>query len=126
MTVRVVQGKGKKDRYTLLSKKLLVELRTYYRAYKPKTYLFQGGNGNQYSATSLAKIIKVASKKAKIVQNVTPHMLRHSFATHLLEAGTDLRAIQTILGHNSLETTQMYTYVANTSLQKIKNPLDSL
>ncbi|SHK79426.1 Phage integrase family protein [Reichenbachiella agariperforans] len=80
----------------------------------------------QYSATSLAKIIKVAARNAKILKVVTPHMLRHSFATHLLEAGTDLRTIQTLLGHNSLETTQMYTYAATSSLRDIKNPLDSL
>ncbi len=126
MTLRVVEGKGKKDRYTILSAKLLLDLRTYYKAHKPKIYLFEGVDGNQYSATSLAKIIKRAAKNAKINKLVTPHMLRHSFATHLLEAGTDLRTIQTLLGHNSLETTQMYTYVANTSLLNIKNPLDSL
>lgn len=126
MTLRVVEGKGKKDRITILSAKLLDDLRTYYQAYKPKKYLFEGADGNQYSATSLAKIIKVAAKNAKILKVVTPHMLRHSFATHLLEAGTDLRTIQTLLGHNSLETTQMYTYVANSSLKNIKNPLDSL
>ncbi len=126
MTIRVVEGKGKKDRFTILGNKLLAELRTYYLAYKPKKYLFEGADGNQYSATSLAKIIKVAAKNAKIKKGVTPHMLRHSFATHLLEAGTDLRTIQILLGHNSLETTQMYTYVATTSLQNIKNLLDSL
>jgi integrase/recombinase XerD len=126
MTIRVVEGKGKKDRFTILSTKLLVDLRMYYLAYKPQKYLFEGAEGSQYSATSLAKVVKVAAKNAKIIKVVTPHMLRHSFATHLLEAGTDLRTIQTLLGHNSLETTQMYTYVATTSLQNIKNPLDSL
>ena len=126
MTIRVVEGKGRKDRFTILSNKLLTDLRTYYLAYKPKEYLFEGADGNQYSPTSLAKIIKVAAKNAKIVKVVTPHMLRHSFATHLLEAGTDLRTIQVLLGHSSLETTQMYTYVATSSLQNIKNPLDSL
>ncbi len=126
LTIRVNQGKGKKDRYTILSTKLLNDLRIYYRAHRPKIYLFEGVNGNKYSATSLAKIIKVAAQKAKITKTVTPHMLRHSFATHLLEAGTDLRTIQTLLGHDSLETTQMYTYVTNSSLKNIKNPLDSL
>ncbi|MFT7239524.1 MAG: integrase/recombinase XerD [Cyclobacteriaceae bacterium] len=109
-----------------LSSKLLLNLHTYYRTNKPKIYLFEGTDGNQYSATSLANIIKRAAKNAKISKVVTPHMLRHSFATHPLEAGTDLRTIRTLLGHSSLETTQAYTYVANTSLMKIKNLLDSL
>ncbi|MFT6855176.1 MAG: integrase/recombinase XerD [Cyclobacteriaceae bacterium] len=109
-----------------LSSKLLVDLRSYYKANKPEIYLFQGADGNQYSATSLANIIKRGAKNAKINKVVIPQMLRHSFATHLLEAGTDLRTIQTLLEHSSLETTQMYTYVANTTLMKIKNPLDSL
>jgi len=126
LMLRVNQGKGNKDRFTILSVKLLNDLRIYYRAYKPKKYLFEGANGDQYSPTSLANIIKLAAKKARITKKVTPHMLRHSFATHLLEAGTDLRTIQTLLGHNSVETTQMYTYVTSTSLQNIKNPLDSL
>lgn len=126
MTIRVVEGKGKKDRYTILSERLVSDLRIYYKINRPVKYLFEGAYGNQYSATSLAKIIKRAARNANIRKTVTPHTLRHSFATHLLEAGTDLRTIQTLLGHNSLETTQMYTYVANSSLQNIKNPLDSL
>lgn len=131
MTVRITAGKGKKDRFTILSSKLLSDLRQYYLAYKPKNYLFEGVDGQQYGATSLGKIIKRAAIKAGIKQTVTPHTLRHSFATaaadrHLLEAGTDLRTIQTLLGHNSLETTQMYTYVATTGLKNIVNPLDSL
>jgi site-specific recombinase XerD len=124
MTITVKQGKGKKDRITLLSQRLLIDLRIYFMAHKPKTYLFESLNSSQYSATSVAKIIDKAAKKAKIKQKVTPHILRHSFATHLLESGTDLRYIQTLLGHSSSATTEIYTHVATNNLSKIKNPLD--
>jgi integrase/recombinase XerD len=107
-----------------LSKRLLEDLREYYRAGRPKEYLFEGQEGGQYSATSVAKIIDKAGKKVKIVLKVTPHMLRHSLATHLLENGSDLRQIQTLLGHNSLKTTEVYTHVAVQGMNKIKNPLD--
>ncbi len=120
----VRNGKGKKDRYTLLSESLLSELRNYYTRYKPKIYLFEGLPGEKYSETSVANIVKRSAKKANIRRRVTPHMLRHSFATHLLESGTDLRYIQTLLGHGSPKTTENYTNVATTSFQKIKNPLD--
>jgi hypothetical protein len=112
------------DRISILSKRLLGNLREYYRAWRPKEYLFEGQEGGQYSATSVAKIIDKAGKKVKIVLKVTPHMLRHSLATHLLENGTDLRQIQTLLGHNSLKTTEVYTHVAVQGMNKIKNPLD--
>jgi hypothetical protein len=112
------------DRISILSKRLLGDLREYYRAWRPKEYLFEGPEGGSYSATSVAKIIDKAAKKAKIAQKVTPHMLRHSFTTHLLENGTDLRQIQTLLGHNSLKTTEVYTHVAVQGMNKIKNPLD--
>jgi integrase/recombinase XerD len=124
MTIRVTQGKGKKDRISILSKRLLGDLREYYRAWRPKEYLFEGQEGRRYSATSVAKIIDKAAKKAKIAQKVSPHMLRHSLATHLLENGPDLRQIQTLLGHNSLKTTEVYTHVAVQGMNKIKNPLD--
>jgi integrase/recombinase XerD len=124
MTIRVTQGKGKKDRISILSKRLLGDLREYYRAWRPKEYLFEGQEGRRYSATSVAKIIDKAAKKAKIAQKVSPHMLRHSLATHLLENGPDLRQIQTLLGHNSLKTTEIYTHVAVQGMNKIKNPLD--
>jgi integrase/recombinase XerD len=107
-----------------LSKRLLEDLREYYRAGRPKEYLFEGQEGGRYSATSVAKIIDKAAKKVKIVLKVTPHMLRHSFATHLLEAGTDLRYIQTLLGHRSSRTTEVYTHIAVTGLSRIQNPLD--
>lgn len=124
MLIRVEEGKGKKDRYTLLSQTLLVELRMYYKIYKPKKYLIEGANGEKYSATSIGKIVQRAAKREKILMKVTPHMLRHSFATHLLEAGVDLRYIQTLLGHNSSKTTEIYTHVATTQFKNIKNLLD--
>ena len=125
MLIRVRAGKGHKDRYTTLSGTILGELRTYYRAYRPKSFLFEGLPGTPYSAGSVLKIVGRAAKKAGIPKRVYPHMLRHSFATHLLESGTDLRYIQALLGHNSPKTTEIYTHVAMTDFQRIKNPLDS-
>ncbi len=124
MLIRVEDAKGNKDRYTLLPSSVLKNLREYYRKWQPKKYLFEGPVGEKYSSTSIAKIIKQAAVKAGIVKTVTPHMLRHSFATHLLENGTDLRNIQVLLGHNSLKTTEIYTHVAASSFNKIKNLLD--
>jgi integrase/recombinase XerD len=124
MLIKVEDAKGNKDRFTLLSFQLLEKLRDYYKIWKPKAYLFEGPKGAKYSARSIANIIKNAATKAGIKKNVTPHMLRHSFATHLLENGTDLRNIQVLLGHSSLKTTEIYTYVATSSFNKIKNLLD--
>lgn len=120
-------AKGKKDRYSLLSTGLLVELRAYYKQYRPITWLFEGQERNtKYSPTSIANILKKACIKAKIYRRITPHMLRHSFATHLLEQGTDLRYIQTLLGHSSSKTTEIYTHVSNKNLSQIKNPIDDI
>ncbi|MEP0986762.1 site-specific tyrosine recombinase/integron integrase [Ekhidna sp.] len=124
MMIRVEQSKGNKDRYTLLSENLLKELRSYFLVYKPSEYLFEGENGKQYSSSSVARVVHKAAMKAGIRQKVTPHMLRHSFATHLLESGVDLRYIQTLLGHNSSRTTEVYTHVALNGLSNIRNPLD--
>ena len=124
MCIKVVEGKGKKDRITLLSKSLLTDLREYYKIHRPKTFLFEGPLGRQYSASSIAKIIERAGKNAGIIKKVTPHMLRHSFATTLLENGTSLRHIQQLLGHNSIKTTEIYTHVTAKDFQSIKNPLD--
>ena len=124
MVIRVRSGKGNKDRYTILSEKLLLDLRTYFKEWRPKEYLFEGPKGDPYSAESVVKIVKEASRKAGIRKRVTPHMLRHSFATHLLESGTDLRYIQVLLGHKSTKTTEIYTHVATNIFFKIKNPLD--
>lgn len=124
MIINVSQAKGNKERQTLLSKKVLKYLRVYFKEYKPKNYLFEGQVNEKYSSNSVLKIVKKAAIKARIKQNVSPHILRHSFATHLLEAGTDIRVIQTILGHNSIKTTEIYTYVATNHIKVIKNPLD--
>jgi site-specific recombinase XerD len=124
MMIRVENSKGGKDRYTLLSQHILKELREYYKKYKPKRFLFEGLDEQPYSATSVRAILKRACKKARIRKKVRTHTLRHSFATHLLEQGTDLRSIQILLGHNSLKTTEIYTHVVNTHMNTIKNPLD--
>lgn len=124
MLIRVNRGKGGKDRNTLLSKTLLNHLRIYYVKWKPKEYLFEGLGGGKYSPTSVANIIERAAKRYGIRKKITPHMLRHSFATHLLEEGTDLRYIQSLLGHNSTKTTEIYTHVAVKHFEAIKNPLD--
>jgi len=126
MLIKVCAAKGKKDRFTLLSEKLVIELRKYYMEYYPKKWLFEGQKGGQYSATSIEKVFREAVKRAHIRKHVTPHSLRHSFATHLLEQGTNLRYIQELLGHASTKTTEVYTHVASHALMKIKNPLDNL
>lgn len=125
MLIRIERGKGNKDRFTLLAKKILQELRSYYQEWRPKHYLFEGDSAGKYSSTSVQRIVSRAAVRAKIPKRVTPHMLRHSFATHLLEAGTSLRYIQELLGHHSRQTTEIYTHVSRTSLVSIINPLDS-
>ena len=126
MLIHIKQAKGKKDRYTLLSLAFVKLLRTYYVAYKPTKYLFEGQNREKYSNTSAQKVLKTAVFKAGIKKKVTLHSLRHSFATHLLEKGTDIRYIQELLGHSSPKTTMIYTHVTETSLKNIKNPFDDL
>ncbi|GAB5475721.1 MAG: site-specific integrase [Maribacter sp.] len=124
MLVRVEGSKGNKDRLTLLSKTALKDLRKYYMKYGPTLFLFEGKKGMKYSAASVLKIVKAAAERARIRTQVTPHVLRHSFATHLLEAGTDLRQIQVLLGHGSSKTTEIYTHVAVNTFETINNPLD--
>lgn len=124
MLIRVNQAKGGKDRVSLLANQALKDLRDYYKIYRPKNWLFEGPLGKQYSPSSVRSILQMAKEKAGITRNITPHMLRHSFATHLLESGIDLRRIQILLGHSSSKTTEIYTHVANNSFKSIKNPLD--
>jgi integrase/recombinase XerD len=119
-------GKGGKDRVSLLSDKLLTLLDEYLRTYGPRHYLFEGPTGGQYSDTSVQQVFKQAKKKAGITAPATVHTLRHSFATHLLENGTDLRYIQTLLGHSSSKTTEIYTHVSTKAIGKIRSPLDNL
>ena len=126
MNVFVQQAKGRKDRYTLLSKKVLPVLRDYFKEYKPKEWLFEGAKGRQYSVSSVQTIVKDAYAKAGIKKKVSTHTLRHSFGTHLLENGTDLRYIQSLMGHNSSKTTEIYTHITTKGFDQIQNPLDKL
>lgn len=120
-------GKGAKDRMLPLSDKVLLMLRDYYKGYRPKVWLFEGDRaGEPYSEGSIQAVFKQACKRAKIEQKATLHWLRHSYATHLLEAGTDLRYIQDLLGHKSSRTTEIYTHVSNRALSQIRSPFDDL
>ena len=125
--VLLKNAKGKKDRIVPLSPKILDLLRDYYKIYTPRLYLFEGQKaGEKYDARSLQQILKQALQKAGITKPVTLHWLRHSYATHLLETGTDLRYIQELLGHSSSKTTEIYTHVSTKSIQQIKSPFDDL
>lgn len=123
MLIKVCGAKGFKDRFTVLTPTMLQLLRTYYNAHKPKEYLFEGTYNSQYSSSSVLNVVTKAALKAGILKRVTPHMLRHSFATHLLESGTSLRHIQLLLGHNSSKTTEIYTHVAKNDIGKIQDLL---
>lgn len=123
----IKNSKGRKDRVVPVSEKILTLLRAYYIKYKPITWLFEGQKpGEQYTATSLQEVFRAAVKKAGIPKPATLHWLRHSYATHLLESGTDIRYIQEMLGHKSSKTTEIYTHVSEKSVQKIKSPFDDL
>lgn len=125
--VIIRQSKGKKDRIAPLSPKILEMLRAYYQGYKPKTWLFEGQNENtKYDERSISNVLKQALTKSGINKPVSLHWLRHSYATHLLESGTDLRYIQELLGHSSSKTTEIYTHVSTKSIQQIKSPFDDL
>lgn len=126
MQIRVSQSKGKKDRYTLLSKKALEILRKYVSEYKPKDWLFEGHDGEEYSRRTITEILRKSVEKTGIKKHITVHTLRHSFATHLLEAGTDIRYIQNLLGHENTKTTEIYTHITTKGFDQIKSPLDNL
>jgi integrase/recombinase XerD len=127
MTIRVRQGKGRKDRDVMLSPRLLVVLRTYWKAVRPTDWLFPGNvPGRPLTDGSVHRICVRAAQKSGLGKHITIHTLRHSFATHLLEAGTDLRTIQVLLGHRSLRTTAVYTHVSAATLQATQSPLDRL
>ena len=126
MMVHVKGAKGKKDRYVPLPESILPAMREYYITYKPKNYLLEGQYGGQYAKSSLQQVFKKAMKKAGIKKEIGIHGLRHSYATHLLESGADMRFIQELLGHNSIKTTQVYTKVTPRSISKIKSPLDTI
>lgn len=128
MRIHVTNGKGRKDRYTILSNKALELLRTYYKASRPSVYLFESSykKGGFLSASSLNNIVKNSAKKAGIQKRISFHTLRHTFATHLLEAGVNIKLIQQLLGHSSIKTTMVYLHIANIEPGSITSPLDDL
>lgn len=126
MVINLRQSKGKKDRIVMLSEKLLVLFREYYLKYKPKIWMFEGQSGGQYSTRSIACMIQECKRKARVFKKGGIHAMRHSFATHLLEGGTDLISIKSLLGHNSIRTTMIYTHVSNKHISKIQSPFDKL
>jgi len=126
MMIRVEQGKGSKDRYTVLSPLLLKELRSYWAAYRPHEWLFPSTGSNKMNRYTAQLIFKKAKELAGIAKDVTFHTLRHCFATHLLEAGVDLRTIQIIMGHASIKTTSLYLHVTKKNIGATKSPLDLL
>lgn len=126
MKVFIERAKGKKDRYVNLPESILEDLRLYYKTYRPKEFLFEGVEGGQYSIRSIQAIFKSAMKKAGIRKRVGIHSLRHTYATHLLEYGTDISFIQKLLGHNNIKTTLGYTQVADRNISAVKSPLDRI
>ncbi|MBC8426507.1 site-specific integrase [bacterium] len=128
MLIHVIDGKGGKQRYAMLCDRLLDVLREYYRQVRPAgDYLFPGQKPSTHlSADSVRKVLHKVIKDCGIDKHVTPHVLRHSFATHLLDTGTDIRTIQVLLGHSSIQTTQIYTQVSPRHIRRVKNPLDML
>jgi site-specific recombinase XerD len=126
MLVHIEAAKGKKDRYVPLPSSVLDDLRNYYRTYRPRTYLFEGQYGGQYAVRSVQAVFKGAMQRAKINKSVGIHGLRHSYATHLLECGTDMFFIQKLLGHKDIKTTEIYAKVSNRQLGNIVSPLDKL
>lgn len=127
MVIRVQQGKGRKDRYVMLSPRLLELLREYWRKYRPATWLFPGQDPRRHVDRRVpVQICAAVARRAHLRKKVTPHTLRHTFATHLLESGTDIRTIQALLGHRSLRTTALYTLVSMKTVLGTKSPLDLL
>lgn len=124
--IKVYQAKGKKDRIVPISENMEEMLIGYYKAFKPKEYLLQGQNQGKFSEKSLEKVLMSSLQKAGITKPEGLHWLRHSYATHLLEGGTDMRYIQELLGHKSSKTTEIYTHVSTKSLQPIKSPFDDM
>jgi len=125
--IHVRGAKGNKDRYTILSDVILEKLREYYKMYRPKDYLFEGGKGRVHLAErSVQNVFQRAVKVAGIKKQVSVHSLRHSFATHLIESGADIRYIQELLGHSSMKTTEIYTHITKSALGKLVSPLDQM
>lgn len=126
MMIHIHGAKGKKDRMVPLSVRFLETMRSYYIQYKPAVYLFEGKKGVAYNARSVQEVLQKAKERVNVTKTGSVHMLRHSYATHLMEAGTDIRIIQELLGHNSIKTTMRYTHVSKKELGRIVSPLDKL
>ena len=124
--IRVRQGKGKKDRYTLLSRPLMKKLTENNSLYNPKVWLFGHSKGEPFTERIVSKRLKAAAREAGITKRIYPHLLRHSFATHLLEQGTDIKIVKELMGHNNIKTTERYVHIADTFKSNIKSPLDDL
>lgn len=126
MIVRIENSKGNRDREVMLSEKLLILLREYYKVYTPKVYVFEGQKGGKYTARSAEQVLKKALAKSKVNKQASLHTLRHSYATHLIEKGIDIRIVQELLGHKNIKTTQIYTHITDATKLKLKSPLDDL
>ncbi|MDL2297161.1 site-specific integrase [Bacteroidales bacterium OttesenSCG-928-B11] len=126
MLVLIESAKGKKDRYVPLPESVLTEMRQYYLLYKPRIYLFEGQYGDAYSKRSVQAVFKTAMRKANIHKAIGMHGLRHSYATHLMEAGTDMALIQKLLGHQNIKTTEIYAKISFKEVVKVRSPLDSM
>lgn len=126
MQIHIKNAKGKKDRYVKMSKANYMVLKSYLHRYVPKIYLFEGPGNNRYSSSSIRQVLRRACQKSGIKKHVTPHTLRHSYATHLLELGIDLRYVQAFLGHKKPETTMIYTHISSEKVDNLANPLDEL
>lgn len=126
LLIRVRQGKGRKDRFTLLSKPLIKKLTEYRELYKPKVWMFERTPGEKFTESIVSKRLKAAAREAGITKRIYPHLLRHSFATHLIEQGTDLKIVKELMGHNNIKTTEMYVHIADTFKSNIKSPLDDI
>lgn len=126
MTVTIRQSKNNRDRVVVLAEKLLILLRDYFKEYKPKDYLFEGRTNGRYSERSVQQLLKQLLAKLKINKQGSVHSLRHSYATHLIEQGTDVRFVKDLLGHKSIKTTLIYTHLTDPAKRKIKSPLDNL
>lgn len=128
MRIKIVQGKGAKDRFTILSQQVLLELRAYYLIYKPKEYLFNGDRpGKRYGMRSIQHLVQKALIKIGLdSKNYSVHTIRHSFATHLVDNGTDLHTVKELLGHSSLQTTMQYMHLTSKRIKNIVNPYDAL
>ncbi len=122
MVINIKQAKGAKDRIAPLSPKMLEVLREYYKQYKPENYMFKGQFKEQYSATSIRNIVNQLAEKAKITRNVHPHLIRHCFATHCFEAGTELALLQRVLGHKNIKTTMIYAHISKRKISQMSTP----